>query len=69
MVLPEAILAYKFLNNTSTSDSNQKLMQAIYTKHSHNKMTHQLRKVSGDLSLSVSSNRVPSTYVRLELAR
>ena len=45
MVLPEAVLAYKFLNNTSTSDSNQKLMQAIYTKHSHNKMTHQLKKV------------------------
>ena len=29
-------------------------------------MKHQLKKVFGNLNLSVSSNRVPSTYVKLE---
>ena len=66
MVLREAVLAYKFLNNTSISDFNQKLIQAILTELSCDKMTHELKKVFGDLSLSISSNRVPSTYVRLE---
>ena len=34
MVLPEAVLACKFLNNASISDSNKKLIQATLTESS-----------------------------------
>lgn len=57
MVLPDGILAYEFLNNANISDSHEKLIRATMTELSYKAMKEQLRKVFGDLSLSVSSNK------------
>ncbi|XP_066911985.1 uncharacterized protein [Clytia hemisphaerica] len=57
MILPDGILAYEFLNNANISDSHEKLIRATMTELSYNSMKDQLRKVFGDLSLSVSSNK------------
>ena len=57
MILPDGILAYEFLNNANISDSHEKLIRATMTELSYKSMKEQLRKVFGDLSLSVSSNK------------
>ena len=57
MVLPDGILAYKFLNNANISESHEKLVRATMPNLTYKAMKDQLRKVFGDLSLSVASNK------------
>ena len=57
MILPDGILAYKFLNNANITDSHEKLIRATMTALSYNSMKEQLRKIFGDVSISISSNK------------
>ena len=57
MILPDGILAYKFLNNANITDSHEKLIRATMTALSYNSMKEQLRKIFGDISISISSNK------------
>ena len=65
-VLPDGILAYKILNNASTSDSNEKLIRAILPGLTYKTMKIWLIKLFGDLSLSVGSNKSKTSYVKLK---
>ena len=70
MVLPDGILAYKFLNNANISDSHKKLIHATMTTLSYEVKKEQLRKIFGDLSISVASNKqklIPNNNIQVKV--
>ena len=70
MVLPDGILAYKFLNNANISDSREKLIRATMTTLSYEVMKEQLKKIFGDLSISAVSNKqksIPDNNIQVKV--
>ena len=68
MVLPEGILAYKFLNNANLSDTRDKLIRTTMAELTYNSMKNQVKKVFGYLSLNISMTKssTNSPQIRLE---
>ena len=67
MVLPEGILAYKFLNNANLSDTHDKLIRATMTDLTYNSMKNQVKKIFGDLSLNTSMNKSSTSSPQIKL--
>ena len=67
MVLPEGILAYKFLNNANLSDTHDKLIRATMTDLTYNSMKNQVKKIFGDLSLNISMNKSSTSSPQIKL--
>ena len=66
MILPDSILAYKFLTNASLSESNLKLVKATLSELTYEKVKEQMRKIFGDLKIPIPSENEPRIRLKRE---